>query len=538
MAQAGSLLWLVVGGSLLVVVTRVAIPPATWLALTFLLHASRTMPAVPGILYVWLALYVALAIGERRILPVSGPAYFAILAMIATTGVLPFALDRLVSPRLGSLGSTLIFPMAWVAVEFLRSRFTPRATWGSIAYTQYGYLPLMQVAAFIGIWGITFLIAWFASTFDLAWSREFEWSVVRTPVLMYAAVLGAIVLVGTLRLALAPTDRASLRTATLNRPVDLFIPGEMTRIAEGRVSSDERPRLTDKLTRLHDWFLEGSRREARAGAHLIVWPEGNLLIFREDEPAFLERAKRLAAAEHVYLAMGMGTVHPGAALPFENKLVLIDPSGRILVSYLKSHAVPGWEAGIMKLGDGRVPVIATSDGRMATAICFDADFPEFIRQAAQGSADLLILPVNDWKEVKDVHFQMAAFRAIENGVPLVRAASSGLSSAFDPWGRVLGVADYFAAGDRTLTVQVPMGRVPTLYARTGDLFAWLCIATLVTALGIAAVAPAKTLARGFRHEALAATSRTDASDSLLRIRVRWPYGPRLREWPPWSSNGR
>ena len=113
-----------------------------------------------------------------------------------------------------------------------------------------------------------------------------------------------------MRLALAPTDRASIRTATLNRPVDLFIPGEMTRIAEGRVSSDERQRLTDKLTRLHDWFLEGSRREARAGARLIVWPETNLLIFKEDEPAFLARAQRLAADERVYLAMGMGTVQP------------------------------------------------------------------------------------------------------------------------------------------------------------------------------------------------------------------------------------
>ena len=40
----------------------------------------------------------------------------------------------------------------------------------------------------------------------------------------------------------------------------------------------------DKLTRLHDWFLEGSRREARAGARFIVWPEQNLLIFQEDEP--------------------------------------------------------------------------------------------------------------------------------------------------------------------------------------------------------------------------------------------------------------
>jgi len=145
----------------------------------------------------------------------------------------------------------------------------------------------------------------------------------------------------------------------------------------------------------------------------------------------------------------------------------------------------------MRRGDGRVPVIATKDGRMAGAICFDDAFPEFIRQAAQGSADLLIVPVNEWKEIKDIHFQMTAFRAIENGVPLVRAAASGLSSAFDPWGRVLGVADYFAAGDRTMTAQVPLGGVRTLYARTGDLFAWLCVAGLVMAVGIAAVSAGK-----------------------------------------------
>jgi apolipoprotein N-acyltransferase len=171
--------------------------------------------------------------------------------------------------------------------------------------------------------------------------------------------------------------------------------------------------------------------------------------------------------------------------------VLIDPSGRILASYLKSHAVPGWEAGIMRLGDGRLPVIQTGEGRIATAICFDADFPEFVRQAAQGSADLLILPANDWKEVKDVHVQMAAFRAIENGMPLVRAASSGLSSVFDPWGRVLAVTDYFAAGDRTMIAQLPVGGVRTLYARTGDLFAWLCVAGLAVALAFAAAAPGK-----------------------------------------------
>jgi len=218
-----------------------------------------------------------------------------------------------------------------------------------------------------------------------------------------------------------------------------------------------------------------------------VWPEQNLLIFKPDEPAFIERARRLAADEHVYLAMGMARFISEKNCR-ENKLVLIDPSGQIVVSYLKSHAVPGWEASIMRVGDGRLPVIATKHGRIATAICADADFPEFLRRAGQGSADLLLLPVNDWKEIKSVHMQMAAFRAIENGVSLVRAASSGLSIAFDPW-VALWASRTICPCDRTMTVQLPVAGVRTLYARTGDLFAWLCVVGLVVALGIAAAAP-------------------------------------------------
>jgi apolipoprotein N-acyltransferase len=490
MPQVASLVWLAAGAALFGVVTRVAIPPFTWLALTFLIHASRSMPAVSGTALVWSALFIALAFGDRGILPIAGPGYFAVVAATAMTVAVPFALDRFAVARLAGLRGTLVFPMAFVAAEFLRSRFAPGATWGAIAYTQYGYLALMQVAALVGMWGLTFLPAWFASTFELAWRRGFAAGDVRTPVMTCAIALGAALLCGAVRLALAPTDGASLRVATLrvatlNRPTDLFIPGEITRIAEGSVSAADRDRLNAKLTKLHRWFLEGSRREARAGARVVVWPETSLLIFKEDESAFLAQAQRVAADEHVVLAMGIGAVTLGAALPMENTLVLIDPSGEIKVSYLKSHAVTGWEESIMRVGDGRLPVAATARGRIAGAICYDADFPEFIRQAALAPADLLVLPVNDWKEVKDIHFQMHAFRAIETGLPLVRAAASGLSSAFDPWGRVLGVADFYAEGDRTLTVQVPIGGVRTLYARTGDLFAWLCVAGVVLALGSA-----------------------------------------------------
>ena len=481
--EAASFIWLAVGATLLAVVTRVPVPPAAWLMLTALLHASRSTPPIVGTLLLWLSVYAGFAFGNRGILPVPGAAYFVIVGMYATTFALPFAGDRLLADHVAPPLRTLIFPLAFVAVEFLRSRLSPAATWGSLAYTQYGELPLMQVAAFAGLWGITFLMAWSASTFDWALGQQFDWAIVHAPVLMCAGALGITLLGGTLRLMWAPTDRPSFRAAMLNRPVDLFVPGEITRIAEGRVMPDERGRVAEKLARLHDWFLEGSRREAHAGARLVAWPETNLLIFKEDESSFIERARQLAMLEHVYLAIGMGTVHLGDPLPLENKLVLIDTHGKVAISYLKSHAVVGWEAGIMKRGDGRLPVVATDDGRIGGAVCFDADFPEFIRQAGMAAADLLVVPSNDWRELKALHGQMAVFRAIENGVSLVRPASSGISRAADPWGRELGVADYFAPGDRTLTVQVPIGGIRTIYARAGDWFAWLCVTALVLAAG-------------------------------------------------------
>jgi apolipoprotein N-acyltransferase len=68
----------------------------------------------------------------------------------------------------------------------------------------------------------------------------------------------------------------------------------------------------------------------------------------------------------------------------------------------------------------------------------------------------------------------------------VRAAASGLSAAFDPWDRVLGMSDDFAEGDTTMTAQVPMGRVRTPYSRTGDWFPWSCVVATAIMLAIAA----------------------------------------------------
>ena len=70
----------------------------------------------------------------------------------------------------------------------------------------------------------------------------------------------------------------------------------------------------------------------------------------------------------------------------------------------------------------------------------------------------------------------------------MRAASSGISGAFDAWGRVLGEADH-CSGAANMVAQVPLGNVATVYARTGDLFAWLCVAGLAISAIVAVTAP-------------------------------------------------
>ena len=134
MAQAGSIVLLFVGASLVGVATRLAFPPAAWIGFTALLHASRSMPAVSGAASLWLALYAALAIANRDTLPGPLPVYLLIFVVEAAIVTFPFVVDRIAAPRIGGGLATLVLPMALVTAEFLRSRLTPGASWWSIAY--------------------------------------------------------------------------------------------------------------------------------------------------------------------------------------------------------------------------------------------------------------------------------------------------------------------------------------------------------------------------------------------------------------------
>jgi apolipoprotein N-acyltransferase len=495
MFTAQSLVWLGLGGLFqLFGFGKWMIPAAAWLVPMFLLHFTRRVDPLAGALGIWLTLWIAISAANYDVIRVPGVAYFGVTALVAASQMLPYLADRLMAPRLPGFASTLVFPLAWVTMELINSRANPYGTWGALAYTQYGNLPLMQLASVAGIWGIAFLITWFGSTLNWAWENNFDWTIVRTGVFIYAAVWSLVMLAGGVRLAFAP-EAPTVRVAGIGWPKGIIEPSEFLRILAPDLTATERKQIREKFGSLHDSFFERSRREVQAGAKIVVWPEGNLMVLKEDESAFLDRARRFAREHDIFLLMGMGTLEPGAVRPVDNKAVLVNPAGEIAFSYTKITAVPGFEASVNIRGQGPIPVADTPYGRIASPICFDLDFPQIIRQVGRFRADLILVPASDYKDLRAVgqlHQRMAEFRAIENGVAMFRITRWGGSGAVDPYGRRLAAMDDFTTHDNVMVAQVPTSAgIRTIYARIGDLFAWLCVAGFFAAVAWAVLRAAQ-----------------------------------------------
>lgn len=473
------LLWLVLGGLLRGFdFGRKTIPLVAWLAPIFLLHFSHAYDPGVGMLLIWTAMFLAALFACRGVIPVPGVGYVLTVASFSMAWTLPYLADRLLYLRLPGFLAALVFPLAWVVMEFILARVNPLGSWGSIAYTQREDHPLIQLASVTGLWGISFLIAWFASTVNWAWERQFDWALVHTGLLIYGAVWASVMLAGGTRLAFSKPGR-TVRVAAIGWPEHILPMEAFSRpFADEPLSTEERKNLREAFASIQDRFLEASRREAESGARIIVWPEASLVVFQADEPGFMRRAERLAAEQQIHLVMGMATIIEGRPPRLENKAVLVDSSGCSVYSYIKKNPVPGWEARISTKSDGRMPVRDSEYGRLSSAICFDMDFPHFLRQVGKLGADILLVPASDWEAIKDLHHQMAEFRAIENGVSLVRATRWGISTAVDAFGRTSAATDSFSALQDVMVAQVPLRGIPTLYAKLGDWFVWLCMAGL------------------------------------------------------------
>ncbi|MGD2158777.1 MAG: nitrilase-related carbon-nitrogen hydrolase, partial [Anaerolineales bacterium] len=449
------------------------IPLVTWLGSIFVLRFMRSQPVLRGYLLAWLTNFITVSIAWWTILGYGSSLPAFVITMAISTlliGALPYLMDRLLVPRLPGFASTLVFPLAVTALEYLTISMNPMGSIGGQAYTQYNSQVLMQLVSVTGMWGITFLITWFASTVNFVWERSFSWTEIRRGVAIYAGVMLAVLAYGNIRLAFPQPERGTMRI-------------------HGVVAVDGQellPRL--KQTQGEDWqeyrklsnsvkeaYFEGTIREAKAGAQLVVWPENAVWLAAEDEAALLTRGQQIAKEENVYLALGYAVDYRDDT-PYENKLVIIDPSGEIALEHLKfgGAAIEGFNP-----GDGTLKTVETPHGTLSGIICWDTFFHKPILQAGRNGTDILLSTSFEFRAIVPMHAQITTFRAIENGVSLVRVADNGISFVTDPYGRWLASVDFFNTSERVLVAQVPAYHVTTIYSIIGDLFGWLAVAGFV-----------------------------------------------------------
>jgi apolipoprotein N-acyltransferase len=492
-------LWLILGTALIAFASlQPSLPLAAWLAPVFLLRSVRTRRARVGLLLVALAQCVALGVNwyigtaPTAFLAISG----VIVGLLYTCG---YAVDRLVAPRLSGLAQALVFPLAMTTVDWLGSQlagvmtpfmlpslFSVGAAWDSPGYTQAGNLLLLQVVALTGMWGLTFLMTFLASAVNALWENGFSWRPARASLLGFGALLAAALIWGGARLAFFSPAQPSVRVAAIAPREDLF--ATISDVKPGDLmpgTPTQRASIGVSFAPIAEDLFARTLREARAGARIITWAETGAPMLEEDMAALIERAGAVAHEQQIYLQIGVIVFRNTDHYPFmENRAILLDPTGAVVWDYHKANPTPGENMAIAA-GPRVLPTVDTPYGRLATLICYDADFPELARQAGRAGVDILLAPYKDWQSVSTQHAQMATFRAIENGVWLVRPSLSGISTVVDPQGRVLAQVSAFGPDEPTVVATVAAQGTPTPYAQFGDVFAHVCLLGLAALVGLA-----------------------------------------------------
>ena len=188
------------------------VPVTAWIAPIFLLRFVRLQKPVPGLLCLFVVIVVASRIMLYGIIPpFLGTLSYLLTLYYALLGFLPYLVYRLFMNRTPGFILTLVFPAAAVSVEYVNNVLF--GSWNSVAYSQFGNLPLMQLASITGIWGITFLVLWFGALVNWFWERQFQWLKIKRAALTYALVLGAVLLYGGLRIGAFPPDSQTVRIA-------------------------------------------------------------------------------------------------------------------------------------------------------------------------------------------------------------------------------------------------------------------------------------------------------------------------------------
>ena len=439
--------------------------------------------------------------------PQIGPGVLLVAVVFGFLWV-PFgvAAQKLLRPPLSwprALAALVVVPSCWVLTEWLRSWQGFGGPWAVFGVSQWQHPAILALASVGGVWLISFAlvlanvaIVLLLESLPLAAGPRVGAAVL--PGASWRSGLAALGLAagiasvgaGPLTFALTPANPA-VRQVT----IAMVQPG---RISNAGLASHASQTLTADLSR--DGTIGGVR------ADLIVWGESSI---NEDltlpkNHALLAQFESLSAQDRADLLVNQDATVPGKG--HEKWSVLVSPTG-ISGIYIKTRLVPfgeyipfrqqlGWLTKISKAassnmfpGPGAHLLYATDrQGRplpIGDLICFESAFPDMARVDADKGAQLIVYqsatPTFQGTWGPDQHAALGAVRAAETGRPVVQAALTGDTVAYDARGRLLAWMGQDGYGIVTVRLGLPAASARTIYDRLGDYVPWAAVAIVVSA---------------------------------------------------------
>jgi apolipoprotein N-acyltransferase len=483
-----------------------------WVALVPLLVALEGKRPRHALWLSWLTGAVFLAGSFYWILAVPGYNWRDEILLTAYMGLyvalwgLGLAWFRTRTARMGMLFA----PALWVVLEYARGHLGFLSLpWMFLAHSQYANVSLVQISSFTGAYGLSWLIVLVNVTLGRAVHVLSEWRSGARP----AAAL---------RPSLAWTVGASLLVLAVigygRAVVPSHVGGERLRVAvvQGNIPQKEkwdparRRMILDRYTRL-------TRIAAQQAPELIVWPETAVPGDVRHHAPLRQAVARLAKESQTYLLVGSSEyakfTDRQQADKLYNSMFLFSPQGALDGQYRKIGLVPfgeyeplrgivTWPKSIASAMGGFLPghentLFTIGQVKFAAVICWEVIFPELVREFVRDGARLIVNATNEaWfgdTAAPRQTLAIAAFRAAEHRVAIVRAANTGISAFIDPFGRITARVrgpdgrDVFVEG--VLTGETVISSGTTFYTRHGEVFAFGQIALCALLIASAVVAP-------------------------------------------------
>ena len=357
----------------------------------------------------------------------------------------------------------------WVVLEYARTYFLTGFPWALLGYSQWKFIPFIQVAEFTGVYGVSFLVIV---------SNVLLYKFLRMKKIVYAALFLMIPVV-----TAAAGMAVSKKNYTLADSVTVaVIQGNIEQYKKWNYAYQDN--ILDTYTAL-------VRAVINDKPQVIIWPETAVPGYIPWDDYLMRWIGQIAKDSGAYNIVG--SPYFDGKKDYYNATFLIGPKGEILGMHRKNHLVPFGEFvpfrklleplfGVLNtLGDFKIaretkPFII---GKFVfgTTICSENFFGGLVRAFVLEGANILVNQTNDaWflrTSAAEQHFSMNVFRAVENRRPVIVSGNTGISGIIDTRGRVEKKTGIFRQ-DHFMAAVSP-GFVRTFYTSYGDIFALICI---------------------------------------------------------------